>query len=65
MDFLGQLLWVAMFGTPIFTLPLTWRLMSGKKIYRVIVGLLLALILSFFLYHISLEMIFRDGMWSG
>jgi len=65
MDFLGQILWFAMFGTPILTVPLAWRLMDTKKIYRVIVGLFLALILSFFLYHISLAIILRDGMGPG
>ncbi len=65
MDFLGQILWFAMFGTPILTIPLAWRLMDTKKIYRVILGLLLSLILSFFLYYISIAIIFRDGMGSG
>lgn len=36
-----------------------------KKIYRIILGLLFALLLSFFLYHISLGIIFRDGMGPG
>ncbi|WP_373551307.1 hypothetical protein [Haliscomenobacter sp.] len=62
MDTLGQILWFAMFGTPILTIPLTWQMRGTKKIYRVIVGLFLALALSFFLYHISLAIIFRDGM---
>ena len=65
MDLLGQIFWFAMFGTPIVTIPLAWRLMDTKKIYRIIVGLLFALILSFFLYHISLAIIFRDGMGPG
>jgi len=62
MDTLGQILWFAMFGTPLLTIPLTWRMRGTKKNYRVIVGLFLALALSFFLYHISLAIIFRDGM---
>jgi hypothetical protein len=65
MDLLGQILWFSMFATPIFTIPLAWRLMDTKKIYRVIVGLFFALIFSFFLYHISLAIIFRDGMGPG
>jgi 4-amino-4-deoxy-L-arabinose transferase-like glycosyltransferase len=54
-----------MFATPILTIPLAWRLMDKKKIYRIILGLLFALLLSFFLYHISLGIIFRDGMGPG
>lgn len=65
MDLLGQILWFAMFGTPILTIPLAWRLMDTKKIYRIIVGLILAAVLSFFLYNISLAIIFRDGMGPG
>jgi hypothetical protein len=65
MDLLGQILWFVMFATPIFTIPLAWRLRDTKKVYRVIIGLIFALILSFFLYHISLAIIFRDGMGPG
>ncbi len=65
MDLLGQILWFAMFATPILAIPLAWRLRDTKKVYRVIVGLIFALILSFFLYHISLAIIFRDGMGPG
>jgi hypothetical protein len=65
MDIIGQILWFAMFGTPLLTIPLTWRLLPIKKVYRVIVGLLFALVLSFLLYHISLAIIFRDGMGPG
>lgn len=65
MDLLGQILWFSMFGTPFFTIPLAWRLMDTRKIFRVIVGLFIALVLSFFLYHISLAVIFRDGLGPG
>lgn len=65
MELLGQILWYAMFGTPILTIPLAWRLIDTKKVYRVIVGLIFAFILSFFLYHISLAIIFRDAMGPG
>lgn len=62
MDFLGQILWIAIFATLILTIPLAWKLMHTKKIYRLIVGLIFALILSFILYLTSLDVIFRDGM---
>jgi len=65
MDLLGQILWFAMFATPILTIPLVWRFLDTKKVYRVIVGLLIAFVLSFLLYHISLAIIFRDGMGPG
>lgn len=62
MDLLGQIFWFAMFATPLLTVPLTWRLKTIHWFYRVLIGLLLALVLSFFFYHISLAIIFRDGM---
>jgi len=65
MDSLGQILWFSMFITPLLTIPLAWRLLPINKIYRIIAGLLFALMLSFFLYHISLAIIFRDGMGPG
>jgi hypothetical protein len=64
-DLFGQILWFAMFGTPLLTIPLAWRIMDIKKVYRVVIGLLFALILSFILYHVSLTIIFRDGMGPG
>jgi hypothetical protein len=65
MDTLGQILWFAMFGTPILTIPIAWRLMNTKKIYRVLVGFLIAVFISFLLYQISLAVIFRDGPGPG
>ena len=65
MELLGQILWFAMFGTPLLTIPMAWRLMNTMKVYRVIVGLIFAFILSFFLYYICLAIIFRDGMGPG
>lgn len=62
MDLLGQILWYAMFGTPILTLPLAWRLKKTGKVFRIIIGLLTALVLSFVLFHLSIAIIFRDGM---
>jgi len=64
MDLLGQILWITMFLTPLFTIPFVWNLMDTKKIFRVTVGLILSLILSFILYVISLAIIFREGMGS-
>jgi hypothetical protein len=64
-DRLGEILWFAMFATPLLTIPFAWKWLSIKKIYRVVVGLLLAVILSFILYYLSLGIIFRNGMGSG
>lgn len=61
-DTIGQILWFAIFATPLLTVPLVWKFLKIKKVYRVITGLALALIFSFFLYHISLAIIFRHGM---
>jgi predicted membrane protein len=64
-DILGAILWIAMFLTPIFTIPIVWRIFTIKKFFRVAIGLLLAAVLSYFLYHVSLAIIFRDGMGPG
>jgi len=65
MDTLGQILWYVMFATPLATIPMTWKFLKIKKVYRVIIGFVIALFLSFILYHISLAIIFRDGMGPG
>jgi hypothetical protein len=62
MDIIGQILWFAMFLTPVVTIPLAWKLLPFKKVYRIIIGLLISLLLSFLFYHICLAIIFRDGM---
>ena len=64
MDVIGQILWFAMFLTPLLTIPLVWKQKKIKKIYRIMIGLLLAVLISLFLYYISLSIIFRDGMGS-
>ena len=64
MDILGETLWFMAFGTPLITIPLIWRYSDIPKWKRVCAGLLLAAGLSFLLYHISLAIIFRDGMGS-
>lgn len=65
MDTLGQILWFIMFGTPLITIPIVWKLSKQKKMVKILMGLLLGLVLSFILYHISMSIIFRDGMGSG
>jgi hypothetical protein len=62
MDLLGQLFWIAIFLTPVLTIPLAWRLMDVRKVYRLLTGILLAVILSIILYFISLAIILRDGL---
>jgi hypothetical protein len=61
-DAIGQFLWFAMFATPLLTIPLVWKYFEIRKMHRIIIGLVLAAFLSFFLYFISLAFIFRDGM---
>lgn len=60
-DTLGQILWFAMFATPLITVPLVWRRFKVQKILRVIIGLVFACFISFLLYNISLGLIFRNG----
>ena len=60
-DTIGQVLWFVMFATPLITIPLVWKIFKVQKIFRVIIGLVFACFISFFLYHISLGLIFRNG----
>ncbi len=46
MDTFGEILWYLMFLTPIVTLPLVWKYSSGPKWLRVMLGSLIALLLS-------------------
>lgn len=65
LDLLGQILWFLMFATPLITIPIVWKVSNQKKIIRIIIGLVIAMILSVFLYHVSISIIFRDGMGPG
>jgi membrane protein DedA with SNARE-associated domain len=65
MDLLGQILWFLILGTPLVTIPIVWKLSKQKKIIRILIGFVVAIILSFLLYYISLSIIFRDGMGPG
>lgn len=65
MDTLGKILWMAMFLTPLATIPISWKLIPAKGIYKIITGLVFAALLSFLLYYISLSLIFRNGMGPG
>lgn len=60
-DLLGQILWFALFSTPLITVPIVWWFFKVRKVLRLLIGLLLACVLSLFLYQISLAILFRDG----
>lgn len=62
MELLGQILWFLMFATPLLTVPLVWKYSKYKKVFRIIIGVVLACLLSLLLYFSSLAIIFRDGM---
>jgi len=63
MDLLGEILWFAMFFTPLVTLPLVWKYnTSNTKTMRVIIGLLLAFIISFVFFIVSFSIFLRDGL---
>ncbi|MCC1484994.1 hypothetical protein [Winogradskyella immobilis] len=62
MDILGQILWFLAFLTPLVIFPIVWKISKQKKIYRLLIGLVLSIITSYRLYLISLAIIFRDGM---
>ncbi len=65
LDTIGQVLWYAIPFTPIITIPIAWRLIKRKWYYKILIGLIFALILSTILYVVSLSICFRDGMGPG
>jgi tryptophan-rich sensory protein len=63
MDTIGQILWFAMFFTPVVTVPLVWKYnTSNTKAMRIIIGLLIAFLLSFVFFIISIKIHFRNGL---
>jgi hypothetical protein len=50
-DIVGTVLWFATFVTPLVTIPLVWKTFKVRIIYRVLIGVVLALCISFFTYH--------------
>jgi len=61
-DIIGQILWFTMFLSPLICIFLCWKFLQIKKLFRIVIGLILGLIISYLLYFISLAIIFRDGM---
>ncbi|SDQ07330.1 hypothetical protein SAMN05216294_0179 [Flagellimonas zhangzhouensis] len=61
-DTLGQIVWFAIPFTPLFTIPIICKLSNSRKIYRILWGLGLELIMSLILYLLSISIVFRNGM---
>jgi len=61
-DWIGKVFWYLIFLTPVITLPLAFRLINVDKRYKIIIGIILAFILSFLFYIISMAIIFKNGM---
>ncbi|MFC3361909.1 hypothetical protein ACFOG5_01795 [Pedobacter fastidiosus] len=61
-DSIGNTFWYLMFLTPLLTVPLTFRLSTGSKTYKIIIAIILAVILSTAFYFISMSIILRDGL---
>ncbi len=63
LDIVGEVLWFSIPVTPLITIPFAWKLFSEqKKVVRIFIGLAIAFIISFFLFHISLAICFRNGL---
>jgi len=62
MDKLASVLLFCMFLTPLITVPLVWKYSSQKKYVRVIIGVLLAIVLSCLLFYAAYSIAFRNGM---
>jgi uncharacterized membrane protein len=62
---IGLIFWYSIPLTPFITIRAAWKYLKVKKLYRILVGILFALLLSFIFYNISLAIIFRGGMGPG
>jgi phosphotransferase system glucose/maltose/N-acetylglucosamine-specific IIC component len=61
-DLIGEIFWYLLFITPLITFPIVFKLSKGNNIYKIIIGILLALVLSVVFYFISLSILFRSGL---
>jgi len=62
LDIVGQILWFSIFLTPVITIPLACKYSKTGKLYRIILGLLMAFFLSIIFYSISMAILLRDGL---
>jgi len=62
LDVIGKFLWYSIPLTPLITIPIVWKIIKQKWYINILVGLLIALLLSLLLYGVSLAICFRDGM---
>ena len=61
-DTIGEVFWYAIPLTPLITVPFMWLNKNMGKWTKIIIGLILALILSVLFYFISIGICFRHGM---
>lgn len=64
-DNIGALLWILMFVAPFLVTALAWKYLPFRKFHNILAGLCFSAILSFIFYHLSLAIIFRNGMGPG
>lgn len=62
MDKIGEILWIGMFFTPLITIPIVWKRSQKSKVYRILIGLAIAFVLSFVFFVISWGIFLRDGL---
>lgn len=64
LDIIGGVLWYGIFALPIIGVSyVTWKYRKEKKIASILIKTIITtLVLSIFLFFISLSIIFRDGM---
>lgn len=62
LDKIGEILWFAMFFTPVVTIPIVWRRSKQSKVHRVLIGLAIAFLISVVFFIISWTILLRDGL---
>jgi hypothetical protein len=62
-DTIGEILWYAIFITPLIIVPIVWKYYTTKsKLARFVVGMLVSLLLSAILFLISMSIFMRGGL---
>lgn len=64
-DIIGKVFWYGALVTPLLTVPMAWRLKGMHKGYRLLIGLLFAVLLSFVFFSIALAIVLRNGLGPG
>ena len=61
-DIIGLAFWYGIVALPILLIPIVWKFLKTSKFVRFLVWFSISFLIAISFYHISLSIIFRDGM---